>query len=595
MNPAEKLSAETQELTTLFARRLERLKNMPGAGSAVISEPRPDPSLLREGIAVGIDGSMDYDEHMELLLFFVVAAAYSCPFRMANGLPTFELKVARREASLPFSTVMPLWSEDLSEVDPALSPGYIEAGELAGAQRIPFALMTMAELSLAIRMLERESTAVLFLDRPLSGTYLPLARDLRLLMKSHNSVLVGRPTPKGELKWLDLVLASVLASPGTYVPLRRPYTAYAALSVAIEAEREGSELTPARLGRALSLDGGSLERTLRTLSKLNARYGGTLFSEFSPARLVLAPGVSDYWDRVIYVAQEVARSIFEGDAAHPLLYQGERWLTVLDLNALNSFLVMELAAKALSRRVLLVGLTKDTSATDYIRSAMPYLASRGSLSLELGSSSFKSDTSFLAILSAANYKEIHTPWRTPAYDSCFASVTSQRDGSLSASRGRVSRERLFVKCYFQLRSFRGDPSMRSPVFGYERPFDPVHDLAFTDDIQIRDVYGLTRFSPFIELTRRSAVDDLVLYVLLQADNPEVIEAYGHNQLLYLADKAVKAEVKLMRNALRGIAYHKLSGFERKERIFMVSRRFRELRAQAERERAGAERARGEKA
>lgn len=595
MNPAEKLSAETKELTALFARRLERLRNMSGAASAVLSDPRPDPVLLREGMAVGIDGSMDYDEHMEFVLFYVVASAYSCPFRISGGAPVFELKSAKKESSLPFSTAVPLWSEDMAEVDPGSARGYAEAGELAGAQRMPFALMTMAELALALRILERESTVILFLDRPLSGTYLPLARDLRLLIKSAGSVLVGQNTPYGKLSLLDLVLASVIGPPGTYIPLRRPYTAYAAISAAIEAQKQGSGLTPAKLGSMLSLGETTLAKVLRALSKFNERHDGALFTEISPVNISVAPGVSDYWQRVIHVAQDVVRRIFEGSEAHPLLYQGERWLTVLDLNALNSFLVMELAHRAVERQALLVGLTKDTAATDYIRSAMPYLASRGALKFKLGSSSFKSDTSFLAVLSAANHKEIQTPWRTPAYDSCFASIVAQPDGSLRAARGRVSRERLFVKCYFQLRSFRGDRSMRSPVFGYERPFDPLRDEVFTERVKVQDVYGAAEASAFVEVGRRSSVDDHVLYILSNADNPEVIEAYGHNQLLYLADKAVKADVRLMRSALRGIAYHELSGFERKERIFMVSRRFRELRAEAERERANTERTEGEAA
>jgi len=44
-----------------------------------------DSSLLRGGWAVGVDGSMDYNEHMELLLFYVAAAAYTCPFRVGGN------------------------------------------------------------------------------------------------------------------------------------------------------------------------------------------------------------------------------------------------------------------------------------------------------------------------------------------------------------------------------------------------------------------------------------------------------------------------------------------------------------------------------
>jgi hypothetical protein len=146
----------------------------------------------------------------------------------------FDFGGVRRDDSLGFSTAVPLWSDDLGVVSPEGLGGYAGQAELSGVQRLPFALMTMAELSLGLRAVGRESTGILFLDRPLSGTYLPLARDLRLLLRAGSSVLVGQPTPRGELGWLDLALASVLGPPGSYVPVRRPYTVYAAIGLLVE-------------------------------------------------------------------------------------------------------------------------------------------------------------------------------------------------------------------------------------------------------------------------------------------------------------------------------------------------------------------------
>jgi len=588
-SPAERLSVETRELTGLFVKRLEGLRNLGGASSVARTLTRADSSLLRGGWAVGVDGSMDYDEHMELLLFYVAAAAYTCPFRVGgnSGGVVFDFGGVRRDDSLGFSTAVPLWSDDLGVVSPEGLGGYAGQAELSGVQRLPFALMTMAELSLGLRAVGRESTGILFLDRPLSGTYLPLARDLRLLLRSGSSVLVGQPTPRGELGWLDLALASVLGPPGSYVPVRRPYTVYAAIGLLVEEAGMGGGgggvgLAPAELGRRLGLDDVGLERLLKALSKLNDRFGGALLEEFSPAVISVSPRVLGYWDRVVFVAEAVVGRVFGGGVSHPLHYGGERWLSVLDINALNSFLLLELVSRALRGGVLVLGVTKDTSATDYVRAVLPFLYAGGVVGVEPGRVGFKSDTAFLTVLSAANHSRVRTPWRTHAYDSCFASLTMGE--GLRAARGRVSRERLFVKGYFQLRSFRGDPSMRSPVFGYERPFDPQYDGVHTRLVEAEERGGRLTLSVFVEFGGRSAVDDLALCVLAAGDNPEVFEAYGHNQLLYLADKAVKAEVRLMRHALRGIAYHELSGFERRERIFMVSRRFRELRAEAEAER-----------
>src|SRR5437016_8240056 len=40
--------------------------------------------------AVGIDGSMDFDERLQMILFYANATAYSCPFRVGEGGISFD-------------------------------------------------------------------------------------------------------------------------------------------------------------------------------------------------------------------------------------------------------------------------------------------------------------------------------------------------------------------------------------------------------------------------------------------------------------------------------------------------------------------------
>ncbi|PSN83053.1 hypothetical protein B9Q03_13695, partial [Candidatus Marsarchaeota G2 archaeon OSP_D] len=75
----------------------------------------------------------------------------------------FDFGGVRRDDSLGFSTAVPLWSDDLGVVSPEGLGGYAGQAELSGVQRLPFALMTMAELSLGLRAVGRESTGILFL------------------------------------------------------------------------------------------------------------------------------------------------------------------------------------------------------------------------------------------------------------------------------------------------------------------------------------------------------------------------------------------------------------------------------------------------
>ena len=81
--------------------------------------------------------------------------------------------------------------------------------------------------------------------------------------------------------------------------------------------------------------------------------------------------------------------------------------------------------------------------------------------------------------------------------------------------------------------------------------------------------------------KRNRLDDLILLILSACDNPEVLEAYGHNQLLYLADKFVKREVQLMKGLLRGVVDLELTPLARREKVFSIARRFRDLRAESE--------------
>ena len=78
------------------------------------------------------------------------------------------------------------------------------------------------------------------------------------------------------------------------------------------------------------------------------------------------------------------------------------------------------------------------------------------------------------------------------------------------------------------------------------------------------------------------VSNLILRILALTDNPEVYEAFGHNQLLYLADKAVKAEIRLMRSSLRGVADLRLGSMSKREQVYGIMTPYREQRAGARR-------------
>jgi hypothetical protein len=153
---------------------------------------------------------------------------------------------------------------------------------------------------------------------------------------------------------------------------------------------------------------------------------------------------------------------------------------------------------------------------------------------------------------------------------------------LRAARQTVSREQLFIRSYFQLRTFQRDPEIRAPVFLYDRLFQPQRDQPFLHEMTAIERKKPTQLEFYMENPEeRNQLDDLVLLILSACDNPEVLEAYGHNQLLYLADKYVKREVQLMKGLLRGVVDLELTPLARREKVFSIARRFRDLRAESE--------------
>jgi hypothetical protein len=153
---------------------------------------------------------------------------------------------------------------------------------------------------------------------------------------------------------------------------------------------------------------------------------------------------------------------------------------------------------------------------------------------------------------------------------------------LRAARHTITRERLFIRSYFQLRTFQNDPDIRAPVFLYDRLYTPKNDDDFNHDQAAIERDNEVTLHLFLESKgQRSSLDDIVLLILSASDNPEVLEAYGHNQLLYLADKLVKGEVQLMKGLLRGVVDLELTPLARREKVFSIARRFRDLRAESE--------------
>jgi hypothetical protein len=568
------LSRQTRDLISRFESRassFSRRRDL--AALTVPADPRAAEKAARETfgrgehVATGIDGSMDFDERLQMILFYANATAYSCPFSVGEHMQ-FDLASAHRDTKLAASAAVPLWAEDLSSV--ISSEPEIDIDLEHSMERIPNSFMTLGELYLAY--LSCEKAKLVFLDRPLSGTYSTLARDARLMLKQAYNRL-GKWSADHPLSSLDSYLAVNLGSPSMPIPTRPRYLRFALLRSLMESPGSLADLS-VRTGAKES----EARRAATRLAKLDKQFDGAILADSSESHLRLRDEVAGYWNRVMSLSLQYAKDVFSR-ARHPLALKGDEYLTILDVNSVAFFLLEGVLEKARERGCLLIGIAKDTTATDVARSVLPFASTEGFIKLSSSAPMLKNDRAFLAILSAEN-PDILTPWRTMGYDGAFSTIVDL-DHELRSARKIVSREQLFVRSYFQLRTLRSDRTVRSQVFLFDRAFDPKYDAPAVRRFSVRENYGPTRIDGYFEGNDMSQLSNLVLHILSMSDNPEVFEAFGHNQLLYLADKAVKAEVRMLRSSLRGVADLRVGGVTSRRKIFGLVTPYRQQRAEAE--------------
>ncbi|MBO3754104.1 MAG: hypothetical protein FGF53_04410, partial [Candidatus Brockarchaeota archaeon] len=185
-----------------------------------------------------------------------------------------------------------------------------------------------------------------------------------------------------------------------------------------------------------------------------------------------------------------------------------------------------------------------------------------------------SDRALLGLLSTSEEIDFPTPWRTLGYDAVFTTLVFREEGepSLSAARKRAGLEGFFVRSYFQLRSMETDYRSKSSVFLYDRFQNEVFDGEHRMTVKISEMNRACDANVYFEGKSRNRLDELILLVLSLSDNPHVAEAFGHNQLLFLADKAVKAEAKQARPMLRGVVELEIGPLARTDRMFNIARR-----------------------
>jgi hypothetical protein len=551
-----------------------------------------------------VDGT-DYARPLfDLVVFFggSYAARGTISFR-EKAPPEVEYEDHFLKSGRALSSCVPVYVNEVPEIDQS----FIQPGEtseisltrpltdeaIANNSTVANWIMTFSEFYLAYRLAREENgPRILLLDRSLATMLASLIYDTsRRKLWNTNGALVGLEVDGLAIDINDLAFARHhLDNP--LLDLPRPRGDYLRYRLLIEIERSGPLTLPAlcpklgiseedrqkRVGRFLSklVKEGFLEETVLTYS-LKDRYRKT-------------------WPRIRKLVEVYGHRMFEEKPKqNPLqvVKKGElHWLTTQDLAFLTLFSLNLLVEECWKKRILLLGLTKDTAARDLKNHVLPVMVSnqlwKTNLTQEQLSRIPNTDRMLLQTISVFNHDSISVPWSLVEYDSAFLMIVpdfEKRQGYVGgAIRNKITPERLFLKSYIQLSQTAYDPQLRSNVLLLDRLVYPDFDLRSETTTRFTHSYGSADepVEPIIFKDKRvkNPMQELVMFTLCSMTSNSVPELFGHNKPLFIADKVAKWHNEEMRRIIDTTGKWLMNSPKLRHFVFYMST-FRERRSEIE--------------
>ena len=551
-----------------------------------------------------VDGT-DYARPLfDLVVFFGGSyAARGTISYSKDAPPVVEYEDHFLKSGRALSSCVPVYVNEVPEIDQS----FIQPGEtseisltrpltdeaIANNSTVANWIMTFSEFYLAYRLAkEEDGPRILLLDRSLATMLASLIYDTsrRKLWKS-NGALVGLEVDGTPIDINDLAYARHhIDNPSLNLPPPRgDYLRYRCL---LEIER-GGPLTLAALCPKLGIrEEDRQKRVERFLAKL-VKEG---FLEETVGTYSLKERYRKTWPRIRKLVESYGHVMFEEKPRqNPLqvIKKGEpHWLTTQDLAFLTLFSLNLLVEECWKKRILLLGLTKDTAARDLKNHVLPVMVSnklwKSNLSQEQLSRIPNTDRMLLQTISVFNHDSIPVPWSLIEYDSSFLMTVpdfDKREGYVSgAIRNKITPERLFLKSYIQLSQTAYDPQLRSNVLLLDRLVYPDFDLRTETTTRFKHSYGgadeIVQPIIFKDNLVKNPVQELVMMTLGSMTSNSVPELFGHNKPLFIADKVAKWHNEEMRKIIDTTGKWLMNSPKLRHFVFYMST-FRERRSEIE--------------
>lgn len=547
-----------------------------------------------------VDGSLDQQLLGGLAVFW--AGSYACTGTVTynpHDLPTITYDTGFVQKGEGLASCVPIYVDSIPEVDPQAQLS--QSGNQLTISRpetqqdtvdnstIANWLMLFSELYLSYKLAKSGDYQIILLDRSLSGTLSSLMYDTsrRALWKRQCAICAleidNLPLDERELAYGRYHTPDLA---GTLAP-RGDYLRYATIMLL---ERVGKPLSLNEI--ATQLDCTSEDRLSRLTRFLKKSVEEGYLQE-SNGKYMLNPRYANIWNRIRQLVELFGTRFFTSNLGNPLQIKNNeetRWMTTLDLAFSSLFTLNMLVEESLRRGILLVGITKDTTARDLISHLIPVCLTQGIWKDKVEHVA-TTDRMLLQAVSMFHHAEVPVPWASIEYDTAFQTIVPDfqaREGYVSgAIKNRIILEQRFVKSYIQLDKSKSDDQFRSNVLFIDRLYHKELENAHT--LSLKHVYtAVENVTPVLWNSKEvpNAVQELLMVTLKAMTQESLPEVFGHNKPLFIADKIAKAQRDRASEIVRATG-HWLSAHPKLRKFSFYMNTFRSRRSELEHARSRA--------
>ncbi len=558
----------------------------------------------------GVDGTMYSRPLFDMVIFFGGAYASTGTVTFSEGAePQVQYDAKTMQQSTGISSVVPMYINEIPEVDQTFfaqgQPGEISPAKpltdegIINNATIANSIMTFSEYYLALKLAADpdRSTQIILLDRSLSVERASLLYDTsKMEFWTAKSSILGHKIDDIPIDVNDLAMARQhVCNQGLGLPSpRADYLRYAIIDLAKKKSPLTAKQVLTEFGVADEKRTKRVERALKNLTRK-----GILIEK--DGVYSLNQKYTSSWERVKKLTVNIGDNLFfaktpekEVASSMKILKDGkEQWLTTLDIAFLTLFALQMLMEECWKKRIVLIGVTKDTAARDFKRQLIPIMHSEGLLKTRLQREALQdlpnTDRMILQSASIFNVEQIKPPWSLVEYDSAFRTMLRDRQnrkGYVSgAIKNKIGLEKAFLKTYVQLSQAKTDAMLRSNVLLVDRLAYPEYDYKLESLVEFWNEFSDGTREPvetilYKDKTVPNKLQNLAMSVLVAMAPANIPEAFGHNKALFIADKIAKWNYSQFKCVVDTTAAWILNNHKLRKFIFYMST-FRERRASIE--------------